>query len=156
MSEDGRRALIAAGRRVVFTGLIILGAWVLLVGLRGAAVATTAESMAEEAGVSQEAMTELLKEGDWSRSWWTDKSVAEEFSSRLGITLQLVMLGGVMALVVAAAAARGIAAYRRGGSGVRSLQDYHSVTGQLQVARTRYSWRHKSGTALSEIIPGLS
>ena len=103
MSEDGRRALIAAGRRVVFTGLIILGAWVLLVGLRGAAVATTAESMAEEAGVSQEAMTELLKEGDWSRSWWTDKSVAEEVGLRLGITLQLVALGGVMALVVAAA-----------------------------------------------------
>jgi carbamoyl-phosphate synthase large subunit len=35
----------------------------------------------------------------------------------------------ITTLAAAAAAARGVAAYRRGGSGVRSLQDYHSVMG---------------------------
>jgi carbamoyl-phosphate synthase large subunit len=35
----------------------------------------------------------------------------------------------ITTLAAAAAAAKGIAAYRRGGSGVRSLQDYHSAMG---------------------------
>ena len=101
MSPEGKRALITAVRRVVFAGLILLGAWLVLVGLRGFSAAITAEVIAEQSGLSQEAVTESLAELDWSISWYTGDPVAGEIGERLGYTAQLVVLGGLLGLAIA-------------------------------------------------------
>ncbi len=92
MSPEGKRALIAAVRRVVFTGLILLGAWLVLVGIRAAIPADI---------LREESIRYPPASWDWSRSLWTGKSVAEMIGQRLGVTAQLLVLGGLLSLVVA-------------------------------------------------------
>jgi len=94
MSLEGKRALIAAVRRVVFAGLIILGAWLVLVVLRGAIPASIIYRMGIPSGSI---------EWDWSRSLWTGMPVAEMIRRRLGVTAQLLVLGGLLSLGVAGA-----------------------------------------------------
>ncbi len=93
MSPEGKRALIAAIRRVAFSGLIILGAWLVLVGIRGAIPADILRQFIPSFPTTQE--------WDWSRSLWTDKPVAELIGQRLGVTVQLLVLGGLLSLGVA-------------------------------------------------------
>lgn len=88
MSPEGKRALIAAIRRVVLAGLILLGAWLVLLGLRGA-IPSPVEFGARG------------REWDWSRSLWTNKTVAEMIGARVGVTAQLLVLGGLLSLGVA-------------------------------------------------------
>ncbi|MBA7656325.1 hypothetical protein ES703_64249 [subsurface metagenome] len=102
MSPEGKRALITGVRRMVFAGLILLGAWLLLIGLRGSAASITAELIAGQSGLPQETVIESLAESGWSSSWVTGEPIAEMMAGRLGPTAQLVVLGGLMGLVIAA------------------------------------------------------
>lgn len=92
MSTEGKRALIAAVRRVVFAGLILLGAWLVLIGLR----AIPADVI--DAAIGQGLQVDLQ---DWSNSWATGEPIAEMMAGRLGYTAQLVALGGLLGLAIA-------------------------------------------------------
>ncbi len=96
ISTEGKRALIAAGRRVVFTGLIILGAWLVLMGIRWA----IPDDILRMMFMSGDYPTP--QEWDWSRSLWTGRSVSGLVGEHLGDTLQLVAIGAGFALVTAA------------------------------------------------------
>jgi len=91
MSPDSKRVLIAAIRRVAFSGLIILGAWLVLVGIRAAIPADILQGQYNYPPASW----------DWSRSLWTSKPVAEMIGPRVGVTTQLLVLGGLLSLVIA-------------------------------------------------------
>lgn len=83
ISTEGKRTLITAVRRVVFAGLILLGAWLVLAGLRALPAS-------------------LIDLQDWANSWVTGKPIAEMMAGRLGYTAQLVVLGGLLGLAIAA------------------------------------------------------
>jgi len=91
-----------AVRRLVLAGLILLGAWLVLVGIRAAIPSSIIEALAEETGRSVEAMSELVNESDWSNSLLTDEPVAEMIGGRLGGTVQLLVFGGLLSLALAA------------------------------------------------------
>ncbi len=102
MSPEGKRALIAAVRRVFLAGLVLLTVWFLLIGLRGAIPEGFLEQMNEE--------TEWLEEGqrydpadwDWSRSLWTLEPIGEKIGERLGSVAWLLGMGGILSLAIAA------------------------------------------------------
>ncbi len=102
MNPENKRALIAAVRRVVFAGLIILGAWLMLTVIRGSIPSDVIEMMAEQSDLSVEAASEMVYESDWSVSFWTGKPVSELIGQRLGLTVQLVVLAGLLSLTIAA------------------------------------------------------
>lgn len=101
MSPEGKRALIAAIRRVVLAGLIILGAGLVLVVSRAAIPLSVIESLAESTHGSVDAWSEIVYESDWSNSFWTGKPVAEMIGQRLGPTAQHLVLGGLLSLGIA-------------------------------------------------------
>lgn len=101
MSPEGKQALIAAVRRVVFAGLVLLVIWLILIALRGA----IPESLIDMMNVSREPdITVPYDSGswDWTRSLWTGKLVSELVGQRLGLTLSLIGLCGLFSLVIAA------------------------------------------------------
>ena len=99
MSTAGKRELIAAARRVVFTGLIILGAWLLLLWLRGHIPESVIRTMLDE----DQAPPSFYDSStwNWTRSLWTYEPVSELIGQRLGLTLKLIGLGGLLSLVIA-------------------------------------------------------
>jgi len=102
MSPESKRAVIAAVRRLVFAGLILLGAWLVLAVTRVAIPADLIELIAAASGLSVETMSELVYESDWSISFWTNEPVAELIGLRLPITAQLLVFGGLLSLAIAA------------------------------------------------------
>jgi peptide/nickel transport system permease protein len=102
VSPEEKRAIIAAVRRVAFAGLIIVGAWLVLSGIREAIPASVIESMAEQQGTSVESVSELVYESDWSNSWWRGEPVAELIGERLGVTARVLVFGGLLSLGIAA------------------------------------------------------
>jgi peptide/nickel transport system permease protein len=99
MTPEAKRALIAALRRVIFAGLIILGAWLVLMGLREAIPANIIDLLNQEIRSQGTGPVDLT---DWSRSWWTREPVSSLSGQRLGPTVRLVLLGGLLSLVIAA------------------------------------------------------
>jgi len=83
-NPDSKRAIIAIVRRVVFSGLILLFAWLIILAFRGAAPSPPAPFE------------------DWSRSLFYQQPVAEIVAARLGFTVELACLGGIMGLILAA------------------------------------------------------
>ncbi len=102
MSPEGKRAVIGAGRRVVFAGLILLGAWLLLMALRGAIPPGAIEFLAERLDISAEAANEMVYQSDWSTSWWTNEPVFETINQRLGLTARILGSVGLLSLAIAA------------------------------------------------------
>jgi len=98
-TRGSKRTLIAVVRRMVFAGLTILGVWLVLLGLRSAAVHSIISlGVFDPPGV----VTPEDFRGHWSASWWTNKSVSELVVQRIGPPLQLVGYGALMALGIAA------------------------------------------------------
>jgi len=52
--------------------------------------------------MSVDAWSEIVYESDWSNSFWTNEPVAEMIGERLGVTAQLLGLGGLLSLAIAA------------------------------------------------------
>jgi len=102
MNPETKRAAIAAARRVVFAGLVILAVWLVLIALRAAIPASVIETLAESTGMSVETWNERVYESDWSTSFWTNEPVYERIGERLGTTARLVGLGGLISLAIAA------------------------------------------------------
>jgi peptide/nickel transport system permease protein len=98
VNPETKRALIAAGRRVAFTGLIILGAWLVLMILRVAIPAWVINVLVYE---SPE-LSRNTADWDWSQSLWRGELVSEMIGERIGDTLQLLAVGAGFALVTAA------------------------------------------------------
>ncbi|MFC1991892.1 ABC transporter permease [Chloroflexota bacterium] len=103
MNPEGKRAVITALRQVVLAGLILLGAWLVLFVIRGNIPATVIDQMNEEMIRSGAAIISYDSSSwDWSRSLFEDESVSEIIGQRLGITLRLIGLTGLLSLVFAA------------------------------------------------------
>jgi peptide/nickel transport system permease protein len=99
VDTESRRALIAVGRRVVFAGLIILVAWLLLVGLRGTIPSGVIDMMMAQMG------QEIPRDPgvwDWSSSLWKGEPVAELIIERVPATTGLLVFGGLLSLAIAA------------------------------------------------------
>ena len=107
MNPEGKRSLIAAIRRVVFTGLVILGAWFLLLWLRGHIPDSLIQTMNEEmdgprrpvevfAGLSYDSAT-----WDWTRSLWTNEPISKLMQPRLAITLGVIGVTGLLSFLTA-------------------------------------------------------
>jgi len=102
VNPESKRALIAIVRRIVFTSLILLGAWLTLTIIRGAIPSSVIEFLTEDTHMSVEAWSEIVYESDWSVSFWTNEPVSELISERLGLQVQMVVLAGLLSLVIAA------------------------------------------------------
>jgi ABC-type dipeptide/oligopeptide/nickel transport system permease subunit len=99
MSTEGKRAIIAAVRRVVFAGLILLAVWLLLLALRGAIPATTIERL--NTGMLDKPVSTDSSTWDWTQSLWKGRSVSSLVTENLGNTLSFVALSGLLSLIFA-------------------------------------------------------
>jgi peptide/nickel transport system permease protein len=106
MSQENKRFLNTVARRIIFAGLVILGAWLLLFALRGFVSDDVIVSMNQD-------MQDRLRSGqtlsldsrswDWSTSLFRDSQPASgEPGRRLVLTLQVIALIGGLSLVIAA------------------------------------------------------
>ncbi|MDD5288886.1 MAG: hypothetical protein PHY28_07255 [Dehalococcoidales bacterium] len=94
MNTENKRVIIAVIRRAVFAGLILLAVWLILLALRGAIPVSVIESM--DASLPTDSST-----WDWDKSLFTDRIVSETIVQRLGDTLRMIALSGLMSLVLA-------------------------------------------------------
>jgi len=99
MTPETKRTLIATSRRIIFTGVIILGAWLILLLLRQAIPSSTIDLMISEQSrlIGRDPLT-----WDWAKSLWTQRSVADQIGLTWGTTMKLIGLGGLISLVLAA------------------------------------------------------
>jgi peptide/nickel transport system permease protein len=104
MTAETQRTLVAAVRRVVVAGLVLLLIWLGLLGLRGAISADTISHMNEQLKMGSPAPAPLPLNPwswDWSKSLFTGRPVAETVGTRVGTTLQLMTMGGLVSLLLA-------------------------------------------------------
>ena len=98
MSTEGQRALIAAVRKVVIAGLILLVVWLILLALRGAIPTSAIDQINQQ---SDNPVSYNSAAWDWSRSLHRDSSVSSIIGQYLGGTLRLMSLIGMMSLIIA-------------------------------------------------------
>ena len=98
MNTEKNRALIAAGRKVVFAGLILLAVWLILFALRSAIPANIIDLINQRLQVP---VSYNSAAWDWSRSLFKDSSVSSLIGQRLGNTLAFIALCGIMSLTIA-------------------------------------------------------
>ena len=98
MSTESKRAFIAAGRKVVFAGLILLAVWLILFALRSAIPANIIDLINQRLQVP---VSHDSASWDWSRSLFKDSSVSSLIGGRLGNTLAFIALCGIMSLIIA-------------------------------------------------------
>ena len=98
MNPESKRALIAAGRKVVFAGLILLVVWLILFALRSAIPANIIDLINQRLQVP---VSHDSASWDWSRSLLKDSSVSSIIGERLGNTLAFIALCGIMSLMIA-------------------------------------------------------
>jgi peptide/nickel transport system permease protein len=104
MTAETQRTAVAAVRRVVVAGLVLLLVWLGLMGLRGAISADTISHMNEQLKMGSPAPAPLPLNPwswDWSKSLFTGRPVAETVGTRVGTTLELMALGGLVSLLLA-------------------------------------------------------
>jgi peptide/nickel transport system permease protein len=105
MTAESQRDLIAAVRKVVFAGIVIMLAWLVLLGLRGAIsvdAITGLNKMIQQG--EQNSITEVSLNPwswDWSKSLWTGESVAGTISQRLWPTLGFIGVTAAFSLLLA-------------------------------------------------------
>ena len=98
MNTEGKRAMVAAVRKVVMAGLILLVVWLILLALRGAVPASVINQMNPP---SNNPVSHDSALWDWSRSLWNGHTVSSMIGQYLGNTLGLMTLVGLMSLVIA-------------------------------------------------------
>jgi peptide/nickel transport system permease protein len=98
MNTESKRALIAAVRKVVFAGLILLAVWLILFALRSAIPANIIDLINQRLQVP---VSHDSAAWDWSRSLLKDGSVSSIIGERIGNTLAFIALCGIMSLIIA-------------------------------------------------------
>ncbi len=101
VSTENKRAVIAAARRVVFAGLVLLIAWLVLFALRGAIPDGVIDRM-NDTGQMEIAASYDSANWDWSTSIREGEPISEVIGPRLGHTLGSIALTGLFSLVIAA------------------------------------------------------
>ena len=99
MSTEGKRTLIAAVRKVVFAGLILIVVWLILLALRGAIPARIIEQLNE--GMQTKPVSLDSSTWDWTRSLWGDNTVSSIIGDNLGNTMRFTALSGLISLIMA-------------------------------------------------------
>jgi peptide/nickel transport system permease protein len=106
MKTDTQRTFIAVIRKIVFAGLVLLIAWLILLGLRGTISVNTINQMREQAAELEE-MEQKIEiplnpwSWDWSKSLWTGEPVAERVGARVWPTLGYIGVVSGFSLVLA-------------------------------------------------------
>ena len=105
MTAETQRTLIAVARKVVLACLVLLIAWLGLWGLRGTIPARAIQQLNAEKMMDWESPTGEIslnsRDWDWSRSLWSGKPVSDVVGARLGTTVGIMALGGVLSLLTA-------------------------------------------------------
>ena len=99
MSTERKRAIIAIGRRIALTGLIILTAWLMLIGIRNAIPGDVIDMMMAQ---NDQAIPRDPSAWDWSISLWTGELVSDSIAERITAMVGLVVFSGLLSLCLAA------------------------------------------------------
>jgi peptide/nickel transport system permease protein len=81
LAEEKKKLLITAGRRIIFAGLSLYGAWMIILWLRS--------------------ILHPPYDMGWEYSWLSGLSVNEMINLRLGYTVQLILFGALLSLTIA-------------------------------------------------------
>lgn len=97
-TAEPSRALIAVVRKVVFAGLVLLGAWLLLLALRGFISPELVERINEQQRLSLPYETSSW---DWNTSIQAGLPISEMVGPRLSLSLRLIGTTGLFSLILA-------------------------------------------------------
>jgi peptide/nickel transport system permease protein len=104
MTTENQRSVIGVVRRVVFSALVLLIAWLVLIGLRGAISPSLVNLMNQEMSMESTQPLPVPVDPwgwDWSKSLWSGKPVAGIVGERLGGTLALIGATMLVSLALA-------------------------------------------------------
>ncbi len=94
MTIESQRDLITAVRKIVFAGIVIMLAWLLLLGFRGLITVSAINDLNTQMQTNSESHIQIpinTWSWDWSKSLWTDRTVSGVVSERLGYTLGFIV-----------------------------------------------------------------
>jgi peptide/nickel transport system permease protein len=94
MTVTSQRDLIAAVRKVVFAGIVIMLAWLLLLGFRGVISVDAINQLNTQMQSNSESHIQIplnTWSWDWAKSLLSDRTVAQVVSPRLGYTLTYII-----------------------------------------------------------------
>ena len=100
-NTDNKRVTTTLIRRVVFAGLIILIAWLMLIGLRGCISEDVIRQM-NEGEKPEDYISYSTATWDWTSSLRTEEPVSGIIGEKLGATFQFIGLCALFSLVLAA------------------------------------------------------
>lgn len=107
--QNDKEFVSAVVRRIIFAGLVIIGAWLVLFALRGA-IPDSLISQMNEIRDRQPGNTPLSgipsfsndsSTWDWTRSLWTGDPISSDLGPRLVLTIATIVLSGALSLVIA-------------------------------------------------------
>ncbi len=104
MSTMTKRAVIAAIRKTVFAGIVLMIAWFVLLGLRGAIspnVISQLRAEAQQEATSPQEISLNPWNWDWSKSLWTSEPVTGIIGERLWPTIGYIGLTTLFSLILA-------------------------------------------------------
>lgn len=104
MSTQSQRDLIAIIRKIIFAGIVIMLAWLVLLGLRGAISVDSIYQLNQLMQQESNNFTEVSLSPwswDWSKSLWTGEPVSNVISARMWPTLGYVSVISAASLLLA-------------------------------------------------------
>jgi peptide/nickel transport system permease protein len=101
MSQEGKRAVIAVIRRIIFAGIILLTIWLILIGLRGTIPAGVIDHINAEGAQAKITVSYDSSTWDWTKSFWRDETVSETIGQYKDATLSIIALSGLLSLMIA-------------------------------------------------------
>ena len=102
MSTDGQRTCIAAVRRIIFAGVILLAVWLILLLFRRMIPASTIDViMANMGNGSVPTLSHNTATWDWSKSLLENTKVSTLIGPYIGNTLRAIVLIALLSLLIA-------------------------------------------------------
>ena len=103
MTTDSKRTCIAAARRIIFAGVILLAVWLILLLLRRMIPASTIDVITANMGNgSAPAISHNTATWDWSKSLIENTKVSTLIGPYIGNTLRAIALIALLSLLIAA------------------------------------------------------
>jgi ABC-type dipeptide/oligopeptide/nickel transport system permease subunit/ABC-type dipeptide/oligopeptide/nickel transport system permease component len=102
MTTDGKRTCIAAARRIIFAGVILLAVWLILLLLRRMIPASTIDVIVANMGNGNVLrLSHNTATWDWSKSLLENTKVSTLIGSNIGNTLRAIALIALFSLLIA-------------------------------------------------------
>lgn len=106
MTPENQRTVITIVRKIVFAGIVIMLAWLVLLGLRGAISVGSIYQLNQSMQQELDNFTEVSLSPwswDWSKSLWTGKPVSDTIGAHLWPTLGYIAVIAAVSLLLAMA-----------------------------------------------------